>query len=63
MYFPAPEIQTTETRGAGALPLPLGRGELILVADDEQSVLKLADGISSKPTVIASLPRPTGARL
>jgi len=45
VYFPAPEGQTSETRAADASPIPLGRGELILVADDEQSILKLAKHI------------------
>jgi len=41
VYFPAPAIQAAEIRRANSSPLLLGRGELVLVADDEQSVVKL----------------------
>jgi CheY-like chemotaxis protein len=45
VFFPAPEGQTAETGAADSAPLPLGRGELVLVVDDEQSILKLAKHI------------------
>jgi PAS domain S-box-containing protein len=45
VYFPAPEGQTAEVAAADSPPVPLGRGELVLVADDEQSILKLAKHI------------------
>jgi PAS domain S-box-containing protein len=45
VYFPAPEGQTAEIAAADCPPVCLGRGELVLVADDEQSILKLAKHI------------------
>jgi PAS domain S-box-containing protein len=45
VYFPAPEGQTAEIAAADSPPVALGRGELVLVADDEQSILKLAKHI------------------
>ncbi len=45
VYFPAPEGQTAETAAVDSPPVALGRGELVLVADDEQSILKLAKHI------------------
>jgi hypothetical protein len=45
VYFPAPEGQSTEIAAADCPPVCLGRGELVLVADDEQSILKLAKHI------------------
>jgi len=41
VYFPAPEDQTAVITAAGSPLLPLGGGEVVLVADDEQSILKL----------------------
>ncbi len=45
VYIPAPEGQTAEIAAADSPPVSLGRGELVLVADDEQSILKLAKHI------------------
>lgn len=45
VYFPALETLTPDTPHAAAVALPLGRGELVLVVDDEQSVLRLAKNI------------------
>jgi PAS domain S-box-containing protein len=45
VYFPAPEGQTAEIAAADSAPVSLGRGELVLVVDDEQSIVKLAKHI------------------
>jgi PAS domain S-box-containing protein len=45
VYIPAPEGQTAEVAAVDSPPISLGGGELILVADDEQSILKLAKHI------------------
>jgi len=45
VYFPAPEGKTAEIAAVDSPPVALGHGELILVADDEQSILKLAKHI------------------
>jgi two-component system cell cycle sensor histidine kinase/response regulator CckA len=38
IYFPAAEDGTTERSSASAAPMPFGRGELILVVDDERHI-------------------------
>ncbi len=45
VYLPAPEDQTAEIAAPDSPPLPLGCGELILVVDDEQSIVKLVKHI------------------
>ncbi len=45
VYFPALETRTADVARGAVLPLPLGHGELVLVVDDEQSVLRLAKNI------------------
>ena len=45
VYFPALEDKAVNATRATSSPLPLGHGELVLVVDDEQSVLKLAKNL------------------
>ena len=45
VYFPSLEARATDPTRPGAVPLPLGHGELVLIVDDEQSVLRLAKNI------------------
>ena len=45
VYFPALEGQVADATLDHSLPLPLGRGELVLAIDDEQFVLKLTKNI------------------
>ena len=42
VYFPVPQDQNARTESAEIAAVPLGHGELVLVADDERSILKLA---------------------
>ena len=45
VYFPALQTHTADASRAEVAPIPLGHGELVLVVDDEQSVLRLAKNI------------------
>jgi len=42
VYFPSSELQPPALAQNPSTPVPSGNGELVLVADDEQSVVKLA---------------------
>lgn len=45
VYFPALEDKAVNSTRSSSSPLPVGHGELVLVVDDEQSVLKLAKNL------------------
>lgn len=48
VYFPAVESEKKAENDSRPLPFPKGRGELILVVDDEESILQITEGTLKK---------------
>jgi PAS domain S-box-containing protein len=45
VYFPRCEVATVETAAAAAIQAPRGRGETVLVVEDEPAILKMAERV------------------